>query len=80
KHIYYLSADFKLMAVDVSVHGDEFTAGVPRVLFPVKIKGINGSLYDVSADGKRFLINTPVEQAEIAPLTLVQNWAASLKK
>jgi len=80
KQIYYLSADFKLMAVYVSVHGDEFTAEVPRVLFPVRVKVINGSLYDVSADGKRFLINTPVEQAEIAPLTLVQNWAASLKR
>ncbi|HEY8181952.1 MAG TPA: protein kinase [Thermoanaerobaculia bacterium] len=80
KHIYYLSTDFKLMAVDFSVHGDEFTAETPRVLFPARVKVMNGNLYDVSADGKRFLVNTPVEQAEIAPLTLVQNWTASLKK
>jgi eukaryotic-like serine/threonine-protein kinase len=80
RQIYYLSADSKLTAVDVSVHGDEFMAEVPRVLFPVKLKVINGPLYDVSADGKRFLINTPVEQGEVAPLTLVQNWTASLKK
>ena len=78
--IYYLSPDFNMMAVDVAARGDEFTAGVPQVLFPVKVKAINGNLYDVSADGKRFLVNTPVEQTDVSPLTLVQNWTAALKK
>jgi eukaryotic-like serine/threonine-protein kinase len=80
KQLYYISPDFKLMAVDVSAHGNEFTAGVPRALFPLNIKHANGTQYDVSPDGKRFLINTPNDRAEAAPLTLVQNWTAALKK
>jgi len=36
-------------------------------------------LYDVTADGQRFLVATPDEQNS-APLTLVQNWTALLKK
>jgi len=36
-------------------------------------------LYDVSADGQRFLVATPAEQKSTS-LTLVQNWSAMLKK
>ena len=36
--------------------------------------------YDVSADGQRFLINTAPEQAVSAPITVVLNWTAGLKK
>jgi hypothetical protein len=43
--------------------------------------GLNaGYNYDVSADGQRFLVNTLVDQAPPAPITLVFNWAAGLKK
>jgi hypothetical protein len=34
----------------------------------------------VSADGQRFLINTAVDQPMSAPITLVVNWTAGLKK
>ncbi|HEY8131385.1 MAG TPA: hypothetical protein VII12_05800, partial [Thermoanaerobaculia bacterium] len=74
KRIYYFSADYKLMAVDVNARNGEFTAGVPRVLFPFNTKSIFGEQYDVSADGKRFLVNSPMQQGEIAPITVVQNW------
>jgi dipeptidyl aminopeptidase/acylaminoacyl peptidase len=80
KQIYYVAPDSKLMSVDVSAHGDEFTAVVPRLLFPTNYKRLNGNQYDVSADGKRYLVKTPIEQNGIAPLTLVQNWTAALKK
>ena len=36
--------------------------------------------YDVSPDGQRFLKNTLAEEAESAPITLVVNWPALLKK
>jgi hypothetical protein len=36
-------------------------------------------VYDVSADGQRFLVNTLVETAA-EPVTLVVNWPALLKK
>ena len=38
--------------------------------------------YDVTADGKRFLINTraQLEEATSTPITVVLNWTAGLKK
>jgi hypothetical protein len=35
--------------------------------------------YDVSSDGKRFLVGSTIEQPA-APLTLVVNWTEELKK
>jgi hypothetical protein len=36
--------------------------------------------YDVTADGKRFLINTDGKVSSSPPLTVVVNWNAALKK
>ena len=36
--------------------------------------------YDVAADGQRFLINTLPEQAGPAPITVVVNWTARLRR
>jgi hypothetical protein len=39
--------------------------------------------YDVSADGKRFLVNsvsTTPESSAAAPITVVVNWLAALKR
>ena len=48
-----------------------------RSLFATQAGG-PGSVYDVSPDG-RFLVNTVVEEAAAAPITLVVNWPAALK-
>src|SRR5438445_11722239 len=69
KRIYYTSPDSKLMAVDVNTRGDEFVAGTPRLLFPINFRLLFGEQYDVAADGKRFLINTPIQQSEVPPIT-----------
>jgi hypothetical protein len=37
-------------------------------------------VYDVSRDGQRFLINTPVRQGETAPMSIILNWPAKLNK
>nr|MDP9361650.1 protein kinase [Acidobacteriota bacterium] len=80
KQLFYLTPDYKLVAVDVSARGEEFVAGIPRVLFQTNIRRTPGPQWDVSPDGKRFLINTVVQQTEAAPLTLVHNWETALKK
>jgi hypothetical protein len=38
-----------------------------------------GSSYDVSPDGKRFLMPTPADDRRRKPLTLFLNWTASLR-
>ena len=83
KELFYLSSDGKIMAAPVT-SGANFDAGMPIALFqatprqPVSLQDF--FVYDVSRDGQRFLISTQVKQAEIAPMSVVLNWAAKLNK
>ncbi len=77
KELFYLAEDGKLMAVDLKA-GATFEAGVPRALFQARAAGLRS--YDVASDGQRFLINTPLEESAAAPLTVVINWPAGLKR
>lgn len=79
KELFYLSLDGTAMAVEVST-GGVFQAGVPEALFKVP----TGVLFwDVSSDGKRFLMAAPsggaIANAPV-PFTVVLNWQAGLKK
>jgi hypothetical protein len=77
KELYFIGSDGKLMAVDV-VSGAKFQAGLPKSLFDARLPGAN-NWYDVSRDG-RFLIPVQLEQPANAPMTVVVNWTAGLKK
>jgi len=48
-------------------------------LFPINATS-GGDSYDVFPDGKRFLTNTINTEETPAPLSLVLNWTAELKK
>ena len=59
----------------------QFKPGLPKRLFSTDIE--HDSLtrqYDVSADGRRFLVVQPVEQSTAEPLTVILNWQTLLKK
>jgi hypothetical protein len=83
KELFYLSSDSKMMAVSVGT-GSNFDAGTPVALFqstprqPVLVYDL--FVYDVSRDGQRFLINTPVNQADTHPMSILLNWPAKLNK
>jgi Tol biopolymer transport system component len=86
KELFYISPDSKMMAVEVST-SPIFKAGTPRPLFQAPIWGggtfHNVTRYDVTADGKRFLINSVTADAATSaptPITIVLNWTALLKK
>ena len=73
------------MAAAVNGQGSAFEVGAVQPLFEVHrngavVGGYVGFNYDVAADGQRFLVNTVGEQASSAPLTLVVNWKAALRK
>jgi hypothetical protein len=72
----------KLMVAAVNGQGSAFEVGAVRPLFNVRAITNQGRVYDVSADGQRFLVNTLAEEASPAPasITLVVNWAAGLNK
>src|SRR5450432_931163 len=81
KELFYVSLDGKMMAADVG-GGLEFKAGVPKVLFQTPILNDDTSLsdfhWDVTADGKRFLVDAVPSSSE--PLIVVLNWSAGAKK
>jgi hypothetical protein len=60
-----------------------FEPGAPVPLFETRIGEGAGHVafqYDVTADGKRFLVATTAAGASAPPLTVVVNWTAGLKK
>ena len=76
KEIFYLELN-TLMAAGVAANGSHFEVGAVQRLFDVPT--VDGYWpYDVSPDGQRFLVNTVSEA--VAPLTIVVNWPAGLKK
>jgi eukaryotic-like serine/threonine-protein kinase len=80
KEIFYLTPGGQLMAEEVRISGETVAVGAVHALFG----GIPADyfyLYDVSADGQRILAAVPAgSQKAPEPITLVQNWAAALKK
>jgi eukaryotic-like serine/threonine-protein kinase len=80
KEIFYLDPSDNIVAVDVNTSGGAVQLGTPHTLFQaVGIQREYGP-YDVSADGKRFLLNSGNLKEGSDPFTLVQNWPAELKK
>jgi len=80
KELYFISPDRKLMAVDVKL-GQTFEMGTPKPLFQTQVPSFRSpNRYDVAADGQKFLINSGVQETSRAPVQVIVNWAASLKK
>jgi Tol biopolymer transport system component/predicted Ser/Thr protein kinase len=78
KEIFYIAADLRLMVGEVIIKGGEIQTSEVRSLFGPLPVG-NGFQYDVSGDGQRILAVMPRSNGS-APLTIVQNWPAGLKK
>jgi Tol biopolymer transport system component/DNA-binding winged helix-turn-helix (wHTH) protein len=79
REIFYLAPDDKLMAADVDGQGSTLKVGGVRQLFESSLIA-GGAHYTVTPDGKRFLVNAPVEQKAPLPITLVLNWTAGLRR
>jgi Tol biopolymer transport system component/predicted Ser/Thr protein kinase len=80
KEIFYVRPDGMLMAAEVSEKGAGLDVGAVRSLNIPVVRITRIYTYDVSTDGQRILALTEPEHATAAPLTLVQNWPALLKK
>jgi serine/threonine protein kinase len=76
--IFYRSGT-KLYAVKVTA-GTTFDAGLPEPLFDVRPKGGPETLFTVSNDAQRFLVNNAVKDDTHTPITLMQNWTSALPK
>jgi hypothetical protein len=84
KELFYIAPGGKLMSVALKL-GDDGETSAPVELFQTRMAGVGSPTsglsqqYDVTPDGQRFLVNTAVEQATLAPVTVVVNWTAGLK-
>ena len=80
KELYFVAPDGTMMAVDIDTTR-QVAAGVPRALFRKgALLSVRGRPYDVSKDGKRFLVTLPPEQSAPPRLTAVVNWTAAIQK
>ena len=67
-----------MMVVPVETQG-AFKAGKARELFRLDVADAFGYLYDVSPDGRKFLVNVQVGE-RLAPITVVLNWMAQAQE
>jgi serine/threonine protein kinase len=89
--LYYLAPDGKLMVVPVK-GGNTFEPGRASTLFQTPLPAASPSVtdfrYDVTRDGKRFLIVSPTsvttgtaaDVVDSTPITAVFNWTSTLHK
>jgi Tol biopolymer transport system component len=82
KELFYVSADHKLMSVEVNTDGSTFEHRAPTALFGTRVGGIDtpGDYYAVTADGQRFILNNLIAEAAYTPITVVLNWTGDLKR
>ena len=78
KELYFIDPGRRMMAVEIGA-GPKFQAGVPKALFATRLALGPNTTFDVSKDG-RFLVPNQVEDPEAAPISVVINWTAGLKK
>jgi Tol biopolymer transport system component len=75
RELFYLSPDNQMMAASLTIKADVLEVGEVRPLFPTRPMTGSRYAYDVTKDGKRFLVNTTGDQDETAtPITVVVNW------
>lgn len=85
KELFYLGLDSQLMAVSIAIDAKaQVQTGAPVPLFLTRTAGGPVAIpqkqqYAVSADGKRFLVNSLTDEATSSPITLVLNWAPASK-
>jgi len=82
RELFFLSLDNKLMSAEIAEQGTSLVVGKVAPLFqanPVFSSHLHWP-YDVSADGKKFVVATQIVQETSGSLTLVTNWPALLKK
>jgi Tol biopolymer transport system component len=76
REFFFEGPNNAIMAVDVNGSSAAFQVGVPNKLFTAPAN----EGWDVTGDGKRFLIRVVPRQDTQTPITVVLNWQAAQKK
>jgi Tol biopolymer transport system component len=78
KELFFTGADRKLMAAEVKTGAGAFEAEAPKLLFETPLTDPVRNRYVVTGDGQQFLIITRLSAP--APINVVLNWTAEIKK
>jgi Tol biopolymer transport system component len=75
KELFYVAADGTLTAVAIDATTSRVAVGPARPLFAIqpRTSRLDAFPYDVTSDGRRFLVNTFLDEVT-PPITLVINW------
>jgi dipeptidyl aminopeptidase/acylaminoacyl peptidase len=79
REIIYMALDQTLMNVAVNGSGPSFRAGTPGSLFKINIQPGAGTPFDVTGDGKRFIVNAKIASRIPPSLNIVVNWPSLLQ-
>jgi serine/threonine protein kinase len=77
RELFYAAPDNNIMAVEVEGRGASFEVGRGHPLFVAPVNPFEFT-YDVSPDGKRFVMSVAPEEQSL-PLTLMFNWTARMQ-
>ncbi len=77
KELFFVSRDQQLMAAEVKMGDGTLEVEKAQMLFGGVVNRAN--TFDISTDGQKFLV-VDETVASSRPLTLIQNWQASLRK
>ena len=70
RELIFLGPGGAIMSVDLVLEGGQLRPQPPTLLFTIP----DGANWDVTADGKRFLVAMPSDESVLAPLTVTLNW------
>jgi hypothetical protein len=81
KELFFFAPDNRLMAAQVRVGEGSFQVGAIESLFPLRALGTRWR-YDVSRDGQRFLVNTPLpgSSSSSSEIGLIVGWPELLRR
>jgi hypothetical protein len=79
--VLYRRGSRRVMSVPVG-NGDELAPGVVQELIEIDFHDASGSSFAISPEGKRLLVNKPVDLPvlDATPLTLVTGWAGEVSR
>ena len=78
REILYVTRDKKIVGLPVVDHGNTLEIGESYPVFANQIIA-NPDSMAISKDGQRFLLAIPIEE-QVAPVTLVTNWTATMEE
>jgi Tol biopolymer transport system component len=75
RELFYVSPERVLMTVPIRLDAKSAELGVPQAL----IYNLSRGAYELSPDGQRFLMSSPVEDRPSIPIDVVINWPSEIR-